>query len=66
VFASQLVAGLQRSAVRHMQLLPHGLDWYDRVAVEQRDSILKSFHEKAGRGQDILRFFLAVCLFPFS
>jgi hypothetical protein len=48
VFASQLVAGLQRSAVRHMQLLPHGLDWYDRVAVEQRDSILKSFHEKAG------------------
>jgi hypothetical protein len=25
-----------------------------------------SFHEKAGRGQDILRFFLSVSLFPFS
>ena len=26
----------------------------------------KSFHEKAGRGQDTLRFFLSVSLFPFS
>jgi hypothetical protein len=25
-----------------------------------------SFHEKAGRGQDTLRFFLSVSLFPFS
>src|ERR1700730_6172521 len=26
----------------------------------------KSFHEKAGRGQDTFRFFLSVSLFPFS
>jgi hypothetical protein len=27
---------------------------------------VNSFHEKAGRGQDTLRFFLSVSLFPFS
>ena len=27
---------------------------------------LNSFHEKAGRGQGTLRFFLSVSLFPFS
>jgi len=27
---------------------------------------LNPFHEKAGRGQDTLRFFLSVSLFPFS
>jgi Flp pilus assembly protein TadD len=30
------------------------------------DTSAHSFHEKAGRGQDILRFFLSVSLFPFS
>ena len=31
-----------------------------------RTLVSKSFHEKAGRGQGILRFFLSVSLFPFS
>jgi hypothetical protein len=59
-----------------LSMLLEGIDWLVTVILRfSSNPAVKphgqqtgpnSFHEKAGRGQDTLRFFLSVSLFPFS